>query len=164
MEKGLTKKKVQSFGIQQPRLFNSPKDFFILSLSISTGLLFFTIFLYIIIKISSFDFGSNKQKDSFEGEGQNLDSLDDLLQDEEEVVEGGEEVVKQIDGGEEVVKQIDGGEEEERKKIDGGEEEERKKIDGGEEERKKIDGGEEERKKIDGGEEPPEVRDENKTL
>ena len=88
MEKGLTKKKVQKFGIpQQPRLFNSPRDFFILSLSISTGLLFFTIFLYIIIKISSFDFGSNKQKDSFEGEGENLDSLDDLLQDEEEVVE-----------------------------------------------------------------------------
>jgi hypothetical protein len=115
MERGLTRKKVQSFGIQQPRLFNSTKDFFILSLSISTGLLFFTIFIYLIIKISSFEFSSNKTKDSFEGEGENLDSLDDLLQDDEEVVVVEEEVVKKVDGEEEkeeVVKKVDEEEEE----------------------------------------------------
>lgn len=94
MEKGLTRKKVQSFGRPQIKLLNSPRDFFVLSLSISTGLLFFTIFLYIIIKISSFDFSSNKQKDSFEGEGQNLDSLDELLEETEEVVESEETETK----------------------------------------------------------------------
>jgi hypothetical protein len=89
MEKGLTRKKVQTFGRPQIKLLNSPRDFFVLSLSISTGLLFFTIFLYIIIKLSSFDFSSSKQKDSFEGEGQSLDSLDDLLEETEESEETG---------------------------------------------------------------------------
>ena len=110
MERGLTRKKVEKFGRPEIKLLNTPKDFFILSLSISTGLLFFTIFLYIIIKISSFSFGSDKQKDSFEGEGQNLDSLDDLLQEEEEVIE--EEVVKEGEKDEEKLP-----EEEEKKTV-----------------------------------------------
>ena len=99
MEKGLTRKKVEKFGKPEFKLLNTPKDFFILSLSISTGLLFFTIFLYIIIKISSFTFGSSSSS-SFEGDGQSLDSLDDLLQDEE-VVDEEKEAIKEGEKGEE---------------------------------------------------------------
>jgi hypothetical protein len=66
-------------------LINTPRDFFLLSLSFGTGLIFFSIFVYIMIKIMSFDFMSSSQENSFEGEGESLDTLDDLLQDEEEI-------------------------------------------------------------------------------
>ena len=76
-------------------LINTPRDFLLLSLSFGTGLIFFSIFVYIMIKIMSFDFMSSSQENSFEGEGESLDTLDDLLQDEEEVVL--EEVEKETD-------------------------------------------------------------------
>lgn len=67
-------------------IINTPRDFFLLSLSFGVGLIFFSVFVYLMIKIMSLDFMSSSQENSFEGEGESLDTLDDLLQDEEEVV------------------------------------------------------------------------------
>ena len=93
MERSVKKKSSVNFLNSKEHFINSPRDFFLLSLSFGVGLIFFSIFVYIMIKIMSLDFMSNNDtKDSFEGEGENLDTLDDLLQDEEELENSKEEL------------------------------------------------------------------------
>jgi hypothetical protein len=84
MEKTLKRKKSETLLRPRVHFINSPRDFFLLSLSFGVGLIFFSVFVYLMIKIMSLDFMSNSNtKDSFEGEGESLDTLDDLLDEEE---------------------------------------------------------------------------------
>ena len=81
------------------KMVSNFRDFFTLSLVVSTGLLIFTIFAYLILKISSY-FSGGSSSDSFkspdfdqESSFEELDGLEDVEQ-KEDVTEKGEDEKK----------------------------------------------------------------------
>ena len=85
-----SRRNVKKFGTLQRSLIVNRRDFLLLSLSITSGLLFFTICLYLLLKISSYSFSGEDKKVDLD----NLDSLDTLedLEPEKEEEEVKEEV------------------------------------------------------------------------
>ena len=96
----VTKKKIiPSLAPPNLKLVNNFRDFLTLSLVVSTGLLIFTIFAYVILKISSlFSGGSSSsfRSPDFEKESsfEDLDGLEDVGEQKEETSEKTEEEKK----------------------------------------------------------------------
>jgi hypothetical protein len=82
------------------KMVSNFRDFFTLSLVVSTGLLIFTIFAYLILKISSY-FSGGSSSSSFkspdfdqESSFEELDGLEDVGEKKEEGTEKGEDEKK----------------------------------------------------------------------
>ena len=85
------KRIIPSLRPPEVKLVNNFRDFLTLSLVVSTGLLIFTIFAYIILKISSYFSGGSSSFKSvdFEKESsfEDLDGLEDVSEQKEEETE-----------------------------------------------------------------------------
>lgn len=89
-----SRKNVKKFGTLQRSLIVNRRDFLLLSLSITSGLLFFTICLYLLLKISSYSFSGEDKKVDLDNLD-TLDTLEDLEPEKEEVKESEKEEVKE---------------------------------------------------------------------
>jgi len=99
MSNATKKRIITTLNPPEYKMVSNFKDFFTLSLVVSTGLLIFTIFAYVILKISSYFSGGSSssfktpdfdQESSFE----DLDGLEDVGEKSEESTEKGEDEKK----------------------------------------------------------------------
>lgn len=89
------RRNLKKFGTLQRSIITDRRDFLLLSLSITTGLLFFTISLYIILKLSSYSFSGDSKSVELDNLD-NLDTLEDLDIQEDEKKEEQKEEKKEL--------------------------------------------------------------------